>query len=196
MTFLTFITWPLFPHLGVEAPFGSSSTSLSFRTMIWSYWVNIDVSLKGEKAFSFPSHRFRSPTPLTFQFILPELTLRWEGLFLMPQLAQGVHLLLPGRAEDFQSCLYLLAHRGLRSVLAYTRSKARRTSSVLACTCSKARKTSSCLHSLKGEEDLFLPALTQRQGGLLLASRRTRALRSLVITGASDRRKTMKTLKL
>jgi len=72
----------LFPHLGVEAPFGSFSTSLSFRTMIWSYWVNIDVSLKGEKAFSFPSHHLRSQTPLTFQLILPELAQRREGLYL------------------------------------------------------------------------------------------------------------------
>jgi len=44
--------------------------------MVWSYWVNIDVSLKGGKAFSFPPHRLRSRTPLTFQLILPELTLR------------------------------------------------------------------------------------------------------------------------
>ena len=29
---LALTTWPLFPHLGVKAPFGSFSTSLSFRT--------------------------------------------------------------------------------------------------------------------------------------------------------------------
>ena len=71
----------------------------------------------------------------------------------------------------------------------------------------------SCMHSLKGEEDFssFSPALTQRRGGLLLflactrsrvrrtsslASRRTRALRAFYITGAFDRRKTMRSLKL
>ena len=75
-----FFSWP--DHcLGIEAPFGSFSTSLSFRTMIWSYWVYIDVSLKGGKAFSFPSHHLRSQTPPTFQLILPGLTW-WERLSL------------------------------------------------------------------------------------------------------------------
>ena len=59
--------------------------------------------LKEEKAFSFPSRRLRSQTPLTFQFILPELARRREGFFLVPQLAQGVHLLPPGCTEDFIS---------------------------------------------------------------------------------------------
>ena len=33
--YLLCITWSLFPHLGVKAPFRSFSASLSFRTMIW-----------------------------------------------------------------------------------------------------------------------------------------------------------------
>ena len=46
--------------------------------------------------------------------------------------------------------------------------------------------------------NLFSPALAQRRGGLylFLASKRARALRSLIIVGASDRRKTMRSLKL
>jgi len=81
----------------------------------------------------------------------------------------------------------------------------------LAYTRSKSRRTFSCLHSLKVEEDFFSfsPALAQRRGGLFsfspaLAQRRgglflflpqdaRERLRSLIITGASDRRKTMRT---
>ena len=65
-----------------------------------------------------------------------------------------------------------------QSVLACTRSKARRTSSILACTRSKARRTFSCLHSLKGEEDFFLPALAQSRGGLFLACTRSKSRRT------------------
>ena len=148
--------------------------------------------LKGEKAFYFPSHRLRSRTPLTFQFILPELTLRWEGLFLVPQLAQGVHLLPLDALRTFNLASICLCREVFQSVLACTRSKARMTSSILACTCSKARRTSSilactrskarrtssCLHSLKVEEDFFLPALAQSRGGLFLACTRSKSRRT------------------
>ena len=76
-------------------------------------------------------------------------------------------------------CLY---REVFQSVLACTRSKARRTSSILACTHSKARRTCSCLRSLNVEEDFFSfsPALAQRRGGLFLflACTRSKARRT------------------
>jgi len=76
----------------------------------------------------------------------------------VPQLAQGVHLLPPGCTEDFQS--------------------------VLACTRSAARRTFSCLHSLKGEEDFisFSPALAQSRGGLYLACTRSKSRRTFPLS--------------
>ena len=78
---------------------------------------------------------------------MPALAQSRGGLYLVPQLAQGVHLLPPGCTEDFFS---------------------------------------------------FSPSLAHRRGGLLLflACTRSRARRSFSLPGASDRRKTMRTLKL
>jgi len=173
---------------------------------------------KGKRRFpsTFPSRRLRSWTPLTLQFHLawthskvrrtfsgastcpgctsPPPRMHW-GLLILPQSAYA--------KRSFNLFLPVLAQRrgGILLFLASTRSKARRFSSFLAYT------------SLKGEEDFFSfsPALAQRRGGLLLflactrlkvrrtsslASGRTRALRALNITGASDRRKMMRSLKL
>ena len=131
--------------------------------------------LKGKSRFpsTFPSCRLRSWTPLTFQF----------------------HL-------------------------AWTHSKVRRTFSG-ASTCPGCSSPPPWMHwgllilpqsaYAKRFFNLFLPALAQRRGRLLLflactrsrarrtsslSSRRTRALRAFYITGASDRRKTMMSLKL
>ena len=82
----------------------------------------------------------------------------------MPQLAQGVHLL----PLDALGTFNLASICGCREVF----------QSVLACTRSKARRTSSCQHSLKGEEDFFLPALAQSRGGLSLACTRSKLRRT------------------
>ena len=109
--FLLCITWSLFPHLGVEAPFGSFSSSLTFRTMIWI----VRCSLRTYLSYPLSSSTLHAIPELLQDekdFILPELARRREGLYLVPQLAQGVHL--PP-----------WMHWGL--FLAWTRSTARRT---------------------------------------------------------------------
>ena len=55
-TFFAFITWLLFPYLGVEAPFGSFSTSLSFRTMSWIARCSLRTYLNYPFNFFHPSH--------------------------------------------------------------------------------------------------------------------------------------------
>jgi len=76
----------------------------------------------------------------------------------------------PDALRTFNLASICLCKEVFQSVLASTRSKARRTSSL------------SRLHSLKGEEDFFSfsPALAQRRGGLLLflACTRSKARRT------------------
>ena len=181
-------------------------------------------------------------------FILPVLAQRREGLYLVPQLAQGVHLLPPGCTEDLFSFSSALARRrgGLYLVpqlaqgvhllppgctedfFSFSPAIARRRGGLyLASTLAQG------LHLLapRNTEDLYwclyiAPGVTssrpQKQGGLLLflactrstarrslhASKCARALRSFIwclrspkddedfenLIGASDRRKTMRTL--
>ena len=100
--------WNTFAWLEEELAFGSSSILPEF----WNTGLGGVVSSAN---LSPATH------PWPFNFILPELTRGWEGLFLVPQLAQGSHLLfprmhwglcnllLPGLAqgeEDFLWCLY------------------------------------------------------------------------------------------
>ena len=133
------------------------------------------------------------------------------------------------RGGLFSSCLHSLKGKGDFSLLACTRSKARRT--FLFCSrlhslkgeegffCSRLHSLKGkegffccCLHSLKGEEDFFCSRLHSLKGeedffcsrlhslkgeeDFSAASSRTRALRSLIIICASDRRKTMRFFKL
>jgi len=131
--------------------------------------------LKGKRRFpsTFPSRRLRSRTPVTFQF----------------------HL-------------------------AWTHSEVRRTFSS-ASTCPGCTSPPPWMHwrllilpqsaYAKRSFNLFLPSLAQRRGGLLLflactrsrtrrtssfAKKCTRALRAFYTTGTSDRRKTMRSLKV
>jgi len=104
---------------------------------------------------------------------LPELAQWREGLYLVPQLAQGVHLLPLDALRTFN--------------LAFTRSKARRTFSL------------SRLHSLKGEEDFFscLKMHESAEGFCTTGtSNRRKMMRSLkLLTTATDRRETTGTSK-
>ena len=124
--------------------------------------------------------------------------------------------------EDFLACTRLRARR-TSSVLACTRSRVTRTFSpalargrgglplffpalaqgrggllLFLPTLAQGRGGLSRLHSLEGEEHFLcsrLHSLKARRTSSV-ASGRTRALRSLIITGASDRRKTMRSFKL
>ena len=112
--------------------------------------------------------------------------------------------------RTFNLASICLCREVFRSVLACTRSKARRTFPFLpALTQRRGGLFCSRLHSLKGEEGFFCSRLHSLKGeeGFFCsrskarrtssaASRRMRALRSLIITGASDRRKTMRSFKL
>jgi len=115
-------------------------------------------------------------------FILPELTQRREGLSLASTRSTARRTLsclnsLNGE-KDF--ILPELAQRREGLYLAWTRSTERRTLSG-ASTCPGCTSPPPWMHW-----GLFL----------FLASKRTRALRSLIVAGASDRWKTMRTLKL
>jgi len=141
-------------------------------------------------------------------FILPELARRREGLYLAwtRSTARRTFSCLNSLDGENDFLLPELAQRREGLSLAWTRSTARR--------------TFSCLNSLNGEKDFLwclnlprvyisspldalrtfslsrLHSLDDEEVFIFLASRRTRALRSLILTGASDRRKTMRTLKL
>ena len=86
-----------------EEDFVYLRTACKRGSFTWSYWVNIDVSLKGEKAFSidlpFPPFKVTNTPDLSVYRAWTHSEVR--RTFLVPQLAQSVHLLPPGRAEDF-----------------------------------------------------------------------------------------------
>ncbi len=176
--------------------------------------------------FSFPSRRLRSRTPLTFQFILPELTLRWGGLFLAwtrSTVRRTLSCLNSLNGEkDF--LWPKLAQRREGLFLAWTRSTTRRSFSgaltcpgctspppwmhwglflFLACTRSRARRSFnlSRLHSLEGKEVFFFSCLQTHESAEVFSHHW--CLRSpkddedfKTLTDAANRRKTMGTLKL
>ena len=102
LPFFFSLSWSSFPHLGIEAPFGSFSTSLSFRTMIWSYWVNRCCFTKKGKGIFLPFPPFKvtkQPWPFSL-FCLNSLNGEKDFIWCL-YLAQGLHLLFPGCTEDF-----------------------------------------------------------------------------------------------
>ena len=122
---------------------------------------------------------------------MPELAQRREGLSLVPQLAQGVHLLPPGFTEDLFSFSPALA-RGRGGLLLF-----------LACTRSRARRsfTLSRLHSLEGKEVFFFSCLKTHESVEVFNHRWCLRLPKddedfKTLTNAADRRKAMGTLKL
>jgi len=108
---------------------------------ICSYWVDIDVSLKGEKAFSinlpFPSFKVMNTPDLSVSSCLNSLY--GEKDFLWCLNLPRVYISSPLDAlRTFNLASICLCKEVFQSVLACTRSKAKRTSPL------------SRLHSLKG----------------------------------------------
>ena len=114
-----------------------------------------------------------------------ELAQRREGLYLVPQLAQGVHLLPPGCTEDlffFLACTRSTARRSLTGLNSLDGEKdfiwclnlprvyisspldALRTFLFLACTRSTARRSFTCLYIAPG----VTSSRSQKHGGLSL----------------------------
>ena len=152
------------PPASVEALSDLTGSILMFHLKGWRHFPSI-----------FPSHRLRSRTPLTFQFHLAWIHSEVRRTF--------------SGASTCQGCTSPPPLDALRTFnLAFTRSKARRTSSL------------SCLHSLKGEEDFF-SCLKMHESAEGFCTTGTfdhrKTMRSLnLLTTATDRRKTTGTSKL